>query len=294
MLVGWVGATLLLSRVAWFARARLVDRLRPYAPSSRPMERRAETLSTESIREVVGPLAQNVGATISKLFGITEELSTRLERIHSPMSVNAFRNRQLGWAIVAFALASMVALTTPMPVALILLLVIGAPLLSFLVIEQGLVHRCAHWQREVFTELPIVSEQLGMLLSAGYSTGAALNRIASRGNGACSKDIARVCGRLRQGLNESAALEEWARVVDVPAVDRLVAVLSLNREAGDLGRLMAEESRGMRRDAHRVLVESIERRGQQVWIPVTVATLVPGVLFLAVPFIEAMRLFTAA
>ena len=44
---------------------------------------------------------------------------------------------------------------------------------------------------------------------------------------------------------------------------------------------------------HRELVEAIERRGQQVWIPVTVATLVPGVLLLAVPFVEAMRLFTS-
>jgi hypothetical protein len=29
-----------------------------------------------------------------------------------------------------------------------------------------------------------------------------------------------------------------------------------------------------------------------VWIPVTVAALVPGVIFLAVPFIEALRLFS--
>ena len=75
-------------------------------------------------------------------------------------------------------------------------------------------------------------------------------------------------------------------------VDRLVAVLALNREAGDLGRLISEEARTIRGDAHRELIETIERRGQQVWIPVTVATLVPGVIFMAVPFIEAMRLFT--
>jgi hypothetical protein len=62
----------------------------------------------------------------------------------------------------------------------------------------------------------------------------------------------------------------------------------------ELGRLLEAEARVLRQDAHRRLVERIERRSQQVWIPVTVATLVPGVLFLAVPFIEAMRLFSAA
>jgi hypothetical protein len=82
--------------------------------------------------------------------------------------------------------------------------------------------------------------------------------------------------------------------VQVDAVDRLVGVLTLNSESGDLGALIAEEARTIRGDAHRELLETIERRSQQVWIPVTVATLVPGVLFMAVPFVEAMRLFTDA
>jgi hypothetical protein len=81
-------------------------------------------------------------------------------------------------------------------------------------------------------------------------------------------------------------------LVDVDGVERLVAVLALNREAGDLGRLISEEARSIRREVQRELIETIERRGQTVWIPVTVATLVPGVLFLAVPFIEALRVFS--
>jgi hypothetical protein len=131
-----------------------------------------------------------------------------------------------------------------------------------------------------------------MLLSAGYSLGAGLNRLAARGTGWAARDLARVCGRIRQGLTEIEALREWAAVADVEALNRLVPVLALNREASDLGRLVSEEARGIRRDAHRMLVETIERKAQQVWIPVTVAALVPGVLFLVVPFVEAMRLFS--
>ena len=82
-------------------------------------------------------------------------------------------------------------------------------------------------------------------------------------------------------------------VADVAAVHRLVSVLSLNREGGDLGRLISDEARSIRRDAHRQLIERIERRGEQVWIPVTVATLLPGVIFMAVPFVQALSLFSA-
>jgi hypothetical protein len=35
----------------------------------------------------------------------------------------------------------------------------------------------------------------------------------------------------------------------------------------------------------------MERRGQQVWIPVTVATLLPGVVFIAIPFTSALAAF---
>jgi hypothetical protein len=102
-----------------------------------------------------------------------------------------------------------------------------------------------------------------------------------------------VCGRIRQGLSEVDALREWAAVADVEALDRLVPILALNREASDLGRLVSDEARAIRRDLQRTLIETVERRAQQVWVPVTVAALVPGVLFMAVPFIEALRLFSA-
>ena len=161
-------------------------------------------------------------------------------------------------------------------------------------IEQRVATASAHWQREVVEQLPVVAEQLGLLLGAGFSLGSALNRLAKRGGGACGTDLRRVVSRVRQGLSETEALREWATVVDVPAVHRLVSVLALNREGGDLGRLIADEARAIRRDSHRELIARIERRGEQVWIPVTVATLLPGVIFIAVPFVEALSLFSSS
>jgi len=129
-------------------------------------------------------------------------------------------------------------------------------------------------------------------MGAGFSMGWALNRLAKRGTGACGMDLRRVVSRVRQGLSEADALREWALIADVAALHRLVSVLALNREGGDLGRMIADEARAIRRDAHRELIERIERRGEQVWIPVTVATLLPGVIFIAVPFVQALSLFS--
>lgn len=292
-LTGWLGATLLLTQIRWFRRPALAARIRPYLTgvvSDRPVR---AGWSTEAFREVMGPIARSAGSRVAGLFGVSEDLAVRLERVHSPLDVTAFRLRQLGWVVAGLAAGLIGAALVRPAAAFAALIIIGLPLLAFLLVEQGLARRSARWQHRLFLELPVVSEQLGMLLSAGYSLGASLARLSTRSEGAVAQDLRRVVGRTRQGVDERRALSEWAALAGVPAVDRLVAVLALNQEAADLGRLITEEARSVRAEVHRELIENIERNGQQVWIPVTVATLVPGVLFLAVPFIEAMRLFTS-
>lgn len=291
-LVLWVGVALLLSTWRRFSRRPLTERLRPYAPGGLAPVHQAGLLSLESFREVVGPLSRQMGDRLGRLFGVTEDLATRLTRVHSPLDVTAFRVRQLGWSVAAFGLGALVVAALGLPPSIGALFVVGGPLLAFLVLEQQVAAASARWQRRLFLELPVVSEQIGLLLSAGYSLSGALARVARRSGGSCGRDLARVVGRTRQGLGETEALREWAAVARVDAVDRLVHVLALNREASDLGRLISQEARAIRRDAQRLLVERIERRSQQVWIPVTVAALVPGVIFIAVPFVHALSLFS--
>lgn len=288
----WVGSALLLSELRWFARRPLLERLRPYSTDAPPLERRAGLLSGDSFRDVIVPLATAVGSRLSRLVGVNEDLAIRLDRIHSPLDVTAFRLRQLGAATLATGVASGLMITIRPPAPVVLVALLGAPLLGFLVPEQQISIRSSAWQRRVFLELPVIAEQLAMLLSSGYSLGAALNRIARRGSGACAEDLTRVMSRVRQGLSEADALREWADLVRVDALDRLVPVLALNSETADLGRLISDEARSIRRDVQRELVETMDRRAQSVWIPVTVATLVPGVILLAIPFTEALRLFT--
>jgi tight adherence protein C len=288
----FVGSTLLLSDLRWFRRRPLTDRVAPYVSGGAGARRRGAVLSAASFADVVGPLARAIGERVAHAVGVTEALAVRLERVHSPLDVTAFRVRQLAWSAAGLMLAGAVATGLGLSGVPAFVVVLVGPALAFLVVEQRLATASAAWQRRIFLELPVVAEQLGMLIGAGYSLSGALARIAARGTGACGADLVRVSGRIRHGLSEVEALNEWAAVADVDALRRLVTVLSLNRQAGDLGRLISDEARSIRRDVHRELIETIERRAQQVWIPVTVAALVPGVIFLAVPFIEALRLFS--
>jgi Flp pilus assembly protein TadB len=289
----WAGMTLLLAELRWFRRPPLAERLRRFGPAPAPGDARPGVLSVASFREVVAPLAQTVGSALARALGVHDDLAARLARAHSALDVAGFRLRQAAWAMTAFGLALVAALATGAPTLVGLFFVLGAPVLAFLVGEQQAINASKRWQQRLFAELPVVAEQLAMLLGAGYSLGAALGRLASRGDGACARDLSRVVNRIRQGLSESDALEEWAELAAVDELRRLVGVLALNRQGGDLGRLVADEARSMRREAHRRDIELIERRAQMVWVPVTVATLVPGVMFMAVPFIAALRDFAS-
>jgi tight adherence protein C len=293
-LATWLGATLLLSCSRVVRRPRLLERLRPYAAIAPSASSGRALLSADSFRQALRPVAEVLGARFARLVGVEEDLGLRLRRVHSPMDPAAFRLRQLGFGVLTFGIAGAATFALPLPPAVALLMLVGAPVLTFLVTEHQLASASARWQEHTFHELPVVAEQLGMLLSSGWSLGTAVQHVAQRGDGTCSRDLARVASALQHGRSEHEALHEWAEVVRVDALDRLVAVLALSREATDLGELVAAEARAIRRDVHRELLEAIERRAQQVWIPVTVATLVPGVLLLVVPFVQALQLFSTA
>jgi len=47
-------------------------------------------------------------------------------------------------------------------------------------------------------------------------------------------------------------------------ISAAIAVLALNREKGDPGRLISEEARAIRHEVQRVAVATMERRAEQV------------------------------
>lgn len=293
-LVLWVGSTLVLSGVGWFRVPPLVERLRPYTPGGLDRAHRAGTLSAESLVDVVGPLIAALGNRAARLFGVNDDLSIRLDRSGSDLDVNGFRLRQAAWAFGSAVVAAVMSVALGLPALLATTLALAAPLLAFLVLEQKVSSAATAWQERVTLELPVVIEQLGMLLSSGYSLGSAIGRLGRRGRGLCAIEMERVAGRIRQGVAEVDALREWADFTGIVAADHLVSVLALNWEASDLGALISAEARSVRREVQRSQIEIIDKRAQQVWIPVTVATLLPGVIFMAVPFVDAMGKLTGS
>lgn len=283
-----VGSVLLLAELPWFRRTSLVQRLSPYARRSAPTTR----TTAAGVSRVLLPGLDRAGRWWSRALGLPSDLAARLELAGRTEPASAFRLRQLVLGLLALFGAIAATVAVGPPPAFAITLVLGAPVLAVLATEHQLTAAGARRRALLRAELPVVVEQLGLLLAAGWSVPGAIHRLGERSDGVIAADLRRVTTRMQQGLTASAALEEWAAAVQVDAVQRLVAVLRLHDDTGDLGALVAEEANAVRAEAHRELLETIERRSQLVWVPVTVATLVPGLLFLAVPFVSAMAQVT--
>lgn len=284
------GLALVLTELRWFRRPSLARRLSPYAKTA---EIASSASGWASMRVALLPTVDNVGNKLSSLLGLNGDLASRLRRAHDPRTVSAVRMRQLGLAVAGLVFAGLLVAAIQPPAMVGFFFLVGLPVLAFLVIEQQVSSAADRRAQRVFSELPVMAEQMAMLLGAGYSLGSAVARLADRGDGAVSQDLKRVRDRNRQGIPVEDALVEWSENGG-PELKRLVTVIRTGSTSGDLSRLVSEEAKSLRKEAQRRLSETIEKRAQQVWIPVTVATLVPGVIFLCIPFLQALSLFSGA
>ena len=237
--------------------------------------------------------ARAIAARIAALLDADAELASRLSCAGLARSPSGFRTRQLGGAVGAFATcAAALSLAGTRP-----LLGLGAALAAAGATCGALEHRLsaqgASRRAHITEELPIVAEHIGMLLASGMSLTGALRAAAQRGEGICAAELERVTARVSGGVSVEVAMAEWADAAGSPEVRRFVGVLTLHSDATDIAALVSDEARSARMEAHRRLLERIERRNEQVWIPVTVAALVPGAVLLAIPFSDALRGYAA-
>ena len=185
----FVGATLVLSELRWFSRQPLVDRLRPYSPGGL---RRAASPGGRPVGRVVprgGRAARSPGGRAAGGAGRRERGARRAARSASTRRWTPPRSGcgSSGGRPAASRPGPLVAAATsrrwPSPCCWCS----ARRCSAFLVVEQQLATASDRWKRRVFLELPVLSEQLGMLIGAGYSLGSALNRLAARGSGACAR-----------------------------------------------------------------------------------------------------------
>ncbi len=230
---------------------------------------------------------------IAALADADAELAARLREAGIARSPFEFRARQVGGAAAGLAASGAALAGAGVRPLLALAGALGVAAAAYGAWEHILARSTALRRTQITEELPIVAEQIGMLLASGMSLTSALDAVARRGHGVCAEGMERVGARVAGGAAVEVALAEWADEAGSAEIRRFVGVLTLHEDTTDVAALVSDEARSARMEAHRRLIAHIERRSEQVWIPVTVAALVPGCVLLAIPFSDALSGYAA-
>ena len=209
-LVAAVGLALVLTELPWFRRTHLAGRLRPYAPPTTAGSARTTASDRAPWRAVLLPLADQVGGRVAGLLGLHDDLALRLTRAGMTIDAAAFRMRQIVHLVLGLGAGALTALVLSPPPLLGAVLVLGSPIVWVLIDEQLVSWRAAERNRRLGLELPVIAEQLGILLSGGWSLPSAIRRIGDRGRGVAAEDLRTVSRRIRQGRSETEALVQWS------------------------------------------------------------------------------------
>ncbi len=108
-------------------------------------------------------------------------------------------------------------------------------------------------------------------------------------NAARNLDIVELQSMLRSGLDIEAAVAFWRAEFDTSAKQRLGDLLLAKMTAAETTSLIAGLIDQLKKEQRFQLISDIERRNQLVWLPVTIAVLIPGMIFIAIPLETTLR-----
>ena len=286
-----LGLWLLISLTPKLGRPGLVSRVAPYVIDISLDARELLDRRTADPLPVFGamlePVVARARAVVDSVLGGGELIARRLRQAGVSMAVDAFRSRQLVWAVAAAAIAAVgcvaVGSIQSVPilaeVALVLVAMVGAFIGRDYLLQRSATSRVARMTKE----LPTVLEFLTLSLSAGEGILDALRRVARISHGELATEFATVVHDVSTGRPLAESLGELSRQLQVPpltrAIEQITGALERGTPLADVLRAQAQDSRD---DAKRNLLELSGKK--------EVAMLVP-LVFLILPITIAIAIF---
>jgi tight adherence protein C len=293
-----VGLWLLVSMLPRLSRPSLALRVAPYVADLSLDAREILDRRTVNPLPVFGvlfaPMLPAVRRVLDLLVGGAELTGRRLRQAALPLTVEAFRLRQLAWALIGGCLGVAVVVginfLRPIPVvahvAIVLLAVAG----GFLGRDAFLQRQAAARSARMAAELPTVLEFLTLSLSAGEGILDAIRRVSRISRGELASELATVTTAVASGLPLAETLGALARKLDIAALTRateqLVGALERGTPLSDVLRAQAQDSRV---ESRRDLLEAAGKKEVAMLVPLIFFILPLTILFAVFPAIFVLQ-----
>ena len=286
-----VGLWMLVGLMPRWRRPYLAARIAPYvidlSMDARALldRRTADPLPVFAV--LLHPLSPRLRGGGAALLGGTEQLESRLRQAGLVTTAEAFRAKQLVWAVMGVAIAVTLALAIdsvqPLPVAAEVVAVLVVGLAGFIGREYLLQRAASARIARMTAELPTVLEFLTLSLSAGEGILDAIRRVARISRGELARELASVTYEVGSGITLAESLIGLSRGLQMPPLTRAIEQIT---GALERGTPLAEVLRAQAQDAR----DETKRRLLAVSGKKEVAMLVP-LVFLILPVTIAIAIF---
>ncbi|MHA6695728.1 type II secretion system F family protein [Homoserinimonas sp. A520] len=306
-LIGWgvlLGAMLglglwsLVSLVPRLGRPSLASRVAPYvadfSDGARAMLGRRTVDPLPIIGALFSPGVDRGRSALSQVLGGNATIALRLRQSGSTLGVDAFRSRQLAWALAGGAVGVLAAFALSRSQSLPL---VAHVLVVVVFAAAGLVGRDYVLQRaasarlaRMASELPTVLEFLTLSMSAGEGVLDAIRRVSCISRGELASELGRVISEVNTGLPLSESLTRMAAGVQLPALTRSVEQITGALERGTpLAEVFRAQAQDSREDAKRQLIEIAGKKEVAMLIPLVFLILPTTIIFAIFPGILVLQ-----
>lgn len=299
------GATLglglwsLVGLVPRLGRPRLVNRVAPYvadiSEGARAMLARQPIDPLPIIGALIGPGLGQLRHSLGRMLGGNATTALRLRQSGSPLGVDAFRSRQLAWALggLAVGVLLMIALShgqaLPLAVHAMIIVILGAA--GLVLCDYQLQRAAAARISRMAGELPTVLEFLTLSLSAGEGILDALRRVSRISRGELAGELGTVVSAVNAGVPLAESLSQLSDGLQLPAlarcVDQITGALERGTPLAEVFRAQAQDSR---EDAKRQLLEIAGKKEVAMLIPLVFLILPTTIIFAIFPGVFVLQL----
>ena len=294
-----LGLWVLLALAPRMSGPRLARRVAPYLVDISESARESVAPPAPGPLPVVGlvlaPLIERGQRLLGSVLGGADATTRRLRQAGSPLTLAAFRSRQLLWGVAGTGLGAGVAialgLTRPVGVPVQLVIVAVAAVGGVLLPDRLLQRAAAARLARLNAELPVVLEFLTLCLSAGEGVMDAMRRVAKVSHGDLSKELAGVVASVSTGLQFGDTLGALAKDLDLPAFTRCVDQLLGALERGTpLAEVLRAQAQDAREGAKAALLETAGKKEVGMLVPLVFLILPITIAFAIFPGIAVLQL----
>ena len=291
-----VGLWSLVSLTPRLTRPRLMDRVVPYildiSPEARSVVARRTVNPIPVLGSLFAPLLDALTRGLSSLLGGSDTITRRLHQSGSVKTALEFRSVQLVWALLAFAVGTVVTIVALpellLPARLVVPFVaaVGGAMLRDWLLQRAAAARLARMR----SELPTILEFLTLSLSAGEGILDSIRRVSRTSSGELSREFAGVVADVHTGVPIAAALQTLSRGIQLPEVTRFVDQVTGALDRGSpLAEVLRAQAQDSRDQTKRTLLELAGKKEVAMLVPLVFLILPMTVLFAVFPGLVVLQ-----